>query len=165
MARLVAAWGTYVLPEILCIKDKKCHEVIQEKERLIQHQCLREKDGWANFHHGHKEHTEGQSHIFLLSHTPTLRASENKWACPIPWDKLDINLVILPWLTVKNFQLILNGHLVILAEQSTENEDGNEGKLGKNTLPPCFFQRKILKFSQNCFPQSVQIHQFCSSLL
>lgn len=71
MARLVAAWGTYVLPEILCIKDKKCHEVIQEKERLIQHQCLREKDGWANFHHGHKEHTEGQSHIFLLS-TPQL---------------------------------------------------------------------------------------------
>lgn len=104
MAKLFAAWGTYDLPEILCIRGKKCHEVTQGKERMIQHHCLQENNSWANFHHGHKEHGEGQSHIFPLSHPNSLLSTcENKWACPIAWDKHDINLVILHDLQSQRF--------------------------------------------------------------
>lgn len=71
MVKLLAAWGTYVLPEILCIKGKKCHKVMEEKGRMIQHDSLQEKESWASYHCGHKQQAEGQSHIFPFSHTPT----------------------------------------------------------------------------------------------
>ena len=70
-AKLLAAWGTYAILDVLCIKGKKCHEVIHEKGRMTQHDSLQEGQGWANFHHGLKEQAEGQSHIFPLSHPAT----------------------------------------------------------------------------------------------
>lgn len=45
MAKLLAAWGTYASPEMLCIKGKKWHEVIHEKERMTQHDSLQEGQG------------------------------------------------------------------------------------------------------------------------
>lgn len=46
MAKLLAVWGTYDLPEILCIKGKKCHEVTQEKERQNDTAPVFAEEGW-----------------------------------------------------------------------------------------------------------------------
>lgn len=41
-----------------------------------------------------------EPHLPLLPHANSLLSTcENKWAYPTAWDKLDLNLVILPWLT------------------------------------------------------------------
>lgn len=45
-------------------------------------------------------------------------------------------------MTSQKFSADPKGHLVILAEQRTDNGDGNEEKLGKNIQPPWFFSKK-----------------------
>lgn len=82
MAKLLAALSTYIIPEILSIEGKKCHEVIDEKGRLTRDDSLQEGQHWANFHHGHKEQAEDQSHISSFSHA-LLSTWENKWAYPV----------------------------------------------------------------------------------
>lgn len=71
MAKWVAEWGMYAIPKILCIKGKKCHDVIHEKWRMMQHDSLQEVQGLENFHYGLKEQVEGQSRISPLSHPVT----------------------------------------------------------------------------------------------
>lgn len=126
--------GTHFLPETFCVKGKKCHEVIQEKGRMIQHMPL------------------------LAEQTSTMateiRATSSPSATPQQIQLPEINLT---WtlsfchdLQSQKFSVDPKGHLVILAEQRADNRDGNEEKLGKNILPPCFFQRKRLRFPQNC---------------
>lgn len=137
MAKFLAAWYTYAISEILCIKGKTCHEVTDEKGRLTQRDGLQEGQGWVNFHHGHKEQAEGQSHVFPPLPPPTHCSALVRVNGLIQSLKINLTKALSFCHDRQSQKFLTKDYSVTLTEQRAEDEDGKEEEPGKSILHLC----------------------------